>query len=77
MSKSNPKIAIVCATDDNYAPYCGIMLTSVFENNRDRDVTAYILMDKPLQEKQQKRFKQLSDQYRAEIEFVMVDKSFF
>ena len=75
MSKSN--IAIVCATDDNYAPYCGIMLTSVFENNRDRSVTAYILMDKPLQEKQQKRFRRLSDQYGAEIEFVMVDKSFF
>ena len=75
MGKS--KIAIVCATDDNYAPFCGIMLTSVFENNRDRDVTAYILMDKPLQERQQKRFKQLSDQYGAGIEFVMVDKSFF
>ena len=74
---SDSRIAIVCATDDNYAPYCGVMLTSVLENNKDRDVSAYILMDKPLQEKQQKRFNQLSDKYGARIEFVMVDKSFF
>ncbi|MBR2210295.1 MAG: glycosyltransferase family 8 protein [Bacteroidales bacterium] len=74
---SDSRIAIVCATDDNYAPYCGIMLTSVLENNKDREVSAYILIDKPLQEIQQKRFKQLSDKYSARIEFVMVDKSFF
>lgn len=74
---SDSRIAIVCATDDNYAPYCGVMLTSVFENNKDRDVTAFVLMDKPLQEKQQKKFKQLADKYGTGIEFVMVDKSFF
>ena len=75
MKASN--IAFVCATDDNYAPYCGIMLTSVLENNKERNVTAYILIDRPLQEKQQKRFRQLSDKYGARIEFVMVNKSFF
>lgn len=74
---SDSRIAIVCATDDNYAPYCGVMLTSVLENNKDREVSAYILIDKPLQEIQQKRFKQLSDKYSARIEFVLVDKSFF
>ena len=74
---SDSRIAIVCATDDNYAPYCGIMLTSVLENNRDREVSAYILIDKPLLEIHQKRFKQLSDKYSSGIEFVMVDKSFF
>ena len=24
---------ILCATDDNYASYCAVMLTSLFENN--------------------------------------------
>ena len=59
MKTSN--IAFVCATDDNYAPYCGVMLTSVFENNKDREVSAYILVDKSLQEKQRRRFKKLSE----------------
>ena len=74
---SDSRIAIVCATDNNYAPYCGIMLTSVLENNSNREVSAYILIDKPLQEKQQSCFKKLSDKYGARIEFVKVDKSFF
>ena len=75
MNKSD--INIVCATDNNYAPYCGIMLTSVFENNRDRGVSAYILLDKPLEEKEQRRFKRLSKKYGAQIHYVLVDKSFF
>ena len=74
---SREKLSIVCATDDNYAPYCGIMLTSVLENNKDRVVSAYVLVDKPLQAKQRKRFRKLSDKYGAEIVFIMVDKSFF
>ena len=28
-------INILCAADNKYIPYCGIMLTSVFENNKD------------------------------------------
>lgn len=71
------KIAVVCASDDKYAPYCGIMLTSVFENNRDRKISAYILTDKPFKAKNQKRFKRLSRRYDADINFVIVDNSFF
>jgi len=73
----DPRMAIVCATDDNYAPYCGIMLTSVLENHKDREVLAYVLIDKPLQEMHQKRFKQLSEEYKAKIDFILVDRSFF
>lgn len=70
-------MTIVCATDDNYAPYCGIMLTSVFENNKDRVISVYILIDKPLHEKQQRKFNILSDKYGVTIDFILVDKSFF
>lgn len=71
------RISILCAADDNYAPYCGIMITSLLENNRDREVTVYILIDKPFNAKNQRRFKRLSNKYGAEIKFVMVDNSFF
>lgn len=74
---SHSKIAIVCATDDNYAPYCGIMLTSVFENNRDREVSTFVLIDNPLREEHQRRFRKLSKKYQREIIFLEVDKSFF
>ena len=34
---------IVCATDDKYVTLCGIMLTSLLENNKDRHIDVYIL----------------------------------
>ena len=71
------RIAIVCATDDNYAPYCGVMLTSVLVNNKDRDVVAFVLIDKPLSEKNQQRFEMLSNRFEARITFISVDNSFF
>lgn len=39
----NYSMNIVCATDDNYVPLCGIMLTSLFENNKSRHIEVYIL----------------------------------
>ena len=37
---------ILCCPDNNYIPYCGIMLTSLFENNRDINFTVYIIAAK-------------------------------
>ena len=70
-------INILCATDNNYAPYCGVMLTSVFENNRDSAVTAYILIDKPLQESHQEKFNSLAARYCQQIIFLEVNNAFF
>lgn len=70
-------INITCATDDNYVPYCGVMLTSVFENHKDRDVNVYIMIDKPLHEANQKKFAQLAKRYHQHIHYCMVDKSMF
>lgn len=36
-------IHILCATDDGYIPYYGIMLTSLFETNRDEHFYVYLL----------------------------------
>lgn len=37
------RINIVCATDDNYVPLCGIMLTSLFESNPGCYFSVYVL----------------------------------
>lgn len=76
MVHNNP-INIVCATDDNYAPYCGVMLTSVFENNKERDVHAFILVDKPLSEDSLRKMAQLARKYGQTIEYCQVDNSIF
>ena len=74
MKKEN--INITCATDDNYVPYCGVMLTSVFENHKDRDVHIYIMIDHPLREENQILFARLAEQYGQHIHYCMVDNTY-
>ena len=69
-------INIVCATDDKYVPYCGVMLTSLFENNKDSQVDVYIMIDKPLQERNREKFAELANRYGASISYCVVDKRF-
>lgn len=69
-------INILCATDANYVPYCGVMLTSVFESNKHTRVDAYILTDTPLPAKAQRQFAQLAEKYGNSINYLLIDKSF-
>jgi len=39
------KINILIASDVNYAPYYGVMLTSIFENNKSLSFVIYLLTD--------------------------------
>ena len=41
-SKMNDTINILCCTDANFVPYCGVMLTSLFENNKDEHFRIYV-----------------------------------
>ena len=70
-------INVVCATDDKYVPYCGVMLTSLFENNQEREINVYILVDKVLSKRGIAKFDRLAKQYKQNINFCQVDKSFF
>jgi lipopolysaccharide biosynthesis glycosyltransferase len=71
----NP-INIVCATDDKYVPYCGVMLVSLFENNKDREVNVYIMVDKALSKTSLEYLSSIKKQYGQSINYCMVDKSF-
>lgn len=37
------RIDILCATDDGFAQHCGVMLCSLFENNKEHDVVAHVV----------------------------------
>lgn len=67
---------ILCSTDDNYVPYCGIMLTSLFENNKELDIEVY-LMCESLNEKNLDDLNQLSKKYRVNIQIVKMDNTIF
>lgn len=65
---------ILCATDDNYVPYCGVMLTSVFENNKDVSIHVYVIIDKPLSLSNRRRFQELAEKYHQQIEYLLINK---
>ena len=63
---------ILCATDDNYVPYCGIMLTSLFENNKELNLCIYILAEH-LSDKSKNEFATLARNYSQKIEIITVN----
>ena len=68
----NRIINILCATDDAYVPYCGIMLTSLFENNKARKFNIYIICES-LSESSKKDLNSLGSKYGHEICYVIID----
>lgn len=67
---------IACATDNNFAPYCGIMLTSLFENNKDHSFTVYILT-KGLSKENTDKLNKLASLYQQTITMIELDSNTF
>lgn len=67
---------ILCSTDNNYVPYCGIMLTSLFENNRGETICVFI-MTEGLSEANREVLKETVWKYNGKVEFINVDKDSF
>lgn len=65
-------INILCATDDKYVPYCGIMLTSLFESNKLSKFRVFILTEQ-LSEKNVCDFHLLAKDYGQKIQIITVD----
>ena len=71
--KANEIINILCATDDNYAPYCGIMLTSLFESNKENRFDVYVFVDGNLSDKNARKIKKLEERYGNIIHLKTID----
>ncbi|WP_455614048.1 glycosyltransferase [Bacteroides congonensis] len=66
-------INILCAMDDKFVPYCGIMLTSLLENNKNVNIRVYVLTGQ-LCEKSLDDFQTLAEKYGAEINVIKVNE---
>ena len=71
--KNQNKYHILCATDDKYVPYCGIMLTSLFENNIGGEFCVHILSE-GLNEQNRNDLTKFAIKYGQSIEFLTIDK---
>lgn len=70
-AKQEYRLNVLYACDENYAPFAGVSLTSLFRNNPDIDgITAYLVLDH-VSDKNQALYRQLADQYHREV--VLID----
>ena len=76
MEESNSRIVIVCACNDKYAPYCGVMLTSVFHNNQRHKIEVYILSS-DIGIKNREKFTHLAYTYKQTIEIKSINVQHF
>jgi len=65
------RINILCSTDDKYVPWCGIMLTSVLENNPN-DIYSIFILTAGLNPDNQTSFDNLSKKYSVPIQIITV-----
>ena len=73
MKSNSERINILCATDNNYAPYCGIMLASLFESNRDCWFNVFVFIDGCLSDDNQKKYKKLEQKYACTVNIMTID----
>lgn len=56
--------------DDKYAPFCGVSITSLFENNKDVETIHIYLLDDGISDINKIKFQKCAQKYGRVIEFV-------
>lgn len=64
---------IMCSCDANYIPCCGIMLTSLFEKNKDSSINVFILSN--VKDGDFSGFTKLADKYGQNIQVLNIEDS--
>lgn len=70
-SHTKPHIQVLCCTDNNYAPYTGVMLTSLLENNRNNEIEIWVAATNINSDNEQK-LSSLSDIYNCKLHIIKV-----
>lgn len=71
------RINILIGSDINYAPYYGVMLTSLFMNNRESKFDVYLLTDETWTEEETARFNSLCKQFSSSFQVYKVNAADF
>lgn len=74
MSAGENHIQLLIASDINYAPFYGVMLTSLFENNKENAFDIHLLTDSTWTEEETRKFEQLVAAHNSHFCAYPVDK---
>ena len=70
---ADEKINILIASDINYAPYYGVMLTSLFINNAESSFDIYLITDDTWTNKETERFDRLCAKYSSDFHVRIIE----
>lgn len=62
---------IVCNIDDGYLKYCAVMLTSLFENNKDETIHVHLIANTLSKESQDFLSSMVKEKYKQQINFYL------
>lgn len=68
------RINILIGSDINYAPYYGVMLTSLFMNNSESCFDIHLLTDKTWTAKATAKFQKIAHRYQSDFHVYIVDE---
>ena len=74
MAQNTMNIAV--AVDEKFVKYSCVMLTSLFENHRDREIQVFVLYGQ-IDETQLKYFADLADRYEQKIQLIQMQREWF
>lgn len=69
-------INVLCATDANYAALCGVMLTSLLENNKDKNIRIFIFTQ-GISDEDRIKYNKLGEVYSAEVNILIIESKEF
>ena len=61
-------IHIACNIDDNYTQHCGVMINSLYENNKEERITVHVIVDK-LSDNSKLSLTKITQKYNQSIYF--------
>ena len=68
------KLDVLYQFDDNYAPFAGVSLTTLFENNQDIEQLTVYLAAKDISEINRERMSRLAEKYNRELIYLNIDQ---
>lgn len=71
--QAKERINILIACDKNYAPYYGVMLTSLFYNNRDSVFHIHWITDKFVPQEEKDKFQKLVNEHKSHLSIYEID----
>lgn len=70
-------INIIFSSDNNYAPYMGVAICSIFENKKEGYLIDINILDGGIAEDNKIKLKVLEDKYNFKINYIKMDTNFF